>query len=207
MKKISKQPYRLWFDYLKTALANDMKVDEKYYKSWHLNSVRTQKFDQWFKNHQHLFQEYDSDMDIVSSKSNRSPDNVYVSIPKNYSVKRVQREIGALIGQQLNKSNATFKITSNRTLMIAPMDYMLWCWQYRQMPKYQVHGGLDMIHTQLQNKVANRQAKVKNKKKVKRRIVSGDENGAIMVSKNVRKAERILKNVCKGVFPGQYSIS
>ena len=68
MKKVSKQPYRLWFDYLKTALQFDMKVDKDFYKSWHLNQVRTQKFDQWFKNHQHLFQEYDSDMDIVSSK-------------------------------------------------------------------------------------------------------------------------------------------
>jgi len=30
---------------------------------------------------------------------------------------------------------------------------------------------------------------------------------AIVVANNIRKARNILENVCKGVFPGNYSIS
>lgn len=43
-----KQPFRVWFDYLKTCLNDETlskQVDRKFYKDWHLNSVKTQKFD------------------------------------------------------------------------------------------------------------------------------------------------------------------
>ena len=44
------QPYRIWYEYLQTAL-NDKdysnKINQKYYKDWHLNLVKKLKFNQW----------------------------------------------------------------------------------------------------------------------------------------------------------------
>ena len=31
-------------------------------------------------------------------------------------------------------------------------------------------------------------------------------NKAIIINRNIKKAKRILDNVCKGVFPGNYSL-
>ena len=140
---------------------------------------------------------------------------ILVQIPTNFNVRRVQTEIGEIVSEHLSQSNAKFSITSNRSLQIAPMDYMRWCWQYRQMPKFDksVYGGLVLIHEQIEIKQANRTKRrtftSKNKRVVKGGATSYEtiRNPAIMVSKNIRKADSILKNVCKGVFPGDYSIS
>ena len=72
MKKKSKQPYRLWFQYLQTCLNDEVlskKVNRDFYKSWHLNKVKTQKFDTWFKEHSHLFEEYDTDIKLYNRAS------------------------------------------------------------------------------------------------------------------------------------------
>ena len=58
IKKKSKQPYRLWFQYLQECLNNkeySKKINKDFYKLWHLNKVKTEKFDTWFKSHSHLF--------------------------------------------------------------------------------------------------------------------------------------------------------
>ena len=47
-----RQPYRIWFDYLKTCLNDESlskKVDREYYKSWNLSEIKNSKFDKWFK--------------------------------------------------------------------------------------------------------------------------------------------------------------
>ena len=45
-----RQPYRIWFDYLKTCLEfpNDFKVDKSKYTHWKLNLVSKYKFNQWW---------------------------------------------------------------------------------------------------------------------------------------------------------------
>jgi len=45
----------------------------------------------------------------------------------------------------------------------------------------------------------------------KRALSSGSSNKeskdkAILISRNIKKAKRILDNVCKGIFPGEYAI-
>ena len=51
------QPYRIWYEYLQTAL-NDKdysnKINQKYYKDWHLNLVKKLKFNQWYQTHKEL---------------------------------------------------------------------------------------------------------------------------------------------------------
>ena len=45
MKRKSKQPYRIWFEYLQTCLNHNelsKKVDREFYRSWNLNKVKTE---------------------------------------------------------------------------------------------------------------------------------------------------------------------
>ena len=63
-----------------------------------------------------------------------------------------------------------------------------------------------------QKKVAKRVEKfLKTGKGIRKRTLSGglsekvEKNKAILISRNIKKAQNILSNVCKGVFPGQYS--
>ena len=210
----SKQPYRLWYQYLQECLNNkdySKKVDRDFYRAWHLNSVKTQKFDTWFKDHSHLFEEYDSEIKVYSTKDKRTPNTILVEIPTNFNVHKIQKSIGEVVKGKLNKSNAKFAITANRSLQIAPFDYFLWCFQWRQMKKYQVRGGLDLIFYELDKRVSQRQNRYKKaiekyrktgKGKIKMRTVAGT---TVIISRNISKCKKILDNVCKGVFPGQYS--
>ena len=215
------QPIRLWYEYLKTALKNNMKVDRVIYRSWGLDEIKRSPhdkgFDKWFKTHKHLFADEDTKMKLVKGGSAKQSDTILLQIPTNYNVRKVQTEIGEIVSEHLSQSNAKFSITSNRSLQIAPMDYMRWCWQLRQMPKFDksVWGGLVKIHAQIEIKQTNRTKRrtwtSKNKRVVKGFAKDDSSrqirNPAIMVSKNIRKADSILKNVCKGVFPGDYSVS
>ena len=233
IKKISKQPYRLWFQYLQECLNNkeySKKINRDFYKSWHLNKVKTQKFDTWFKEHSHLFEEYESEIKLYNGK--RSPNTILVEIPTNYNVHKIQKSIGEVVKGRLNKSNANFAITANRSLQIAPFDYFLWCFQWKQMKKYQVRGGLELIWNELDKRVRQRQDRYKKaiekfrktgKGKIKmrtvfgeptdRKKVEGQDNRAsstvsgrtVIISRNISKCKKLLDNVCKGVFPGQYS--
>ena len=113
----SKQEYRLWYQYLQTCLNDKVlskKVDREFYRSWNLSSVKNDKFDTWFKTHSHLFQDYDSQIKIYDGK--KKTDTVIVEIPTNYSVRKVNEEIGKVLKGKLNQSNAKFSITKNRPL-------------------------------------------------------------------------------------------
>ena len=219
MKKKSKQPYRLWFEYLQTCLNHNelsKKVDREFYRSWNLNKVKTLKFDEWFKTHSHLFEEYDSNIKLFSS-GKRTPNTILVEIPTNYNVHKIQKEIGGIVSNKINKPNARFAITSNRSLQTAPLDYFHWCWKWRQMDKYsnKVNGALEMIWELLNKRVTARQLKYKkatSKGTIKRRGVMGGEKStsqkgatsgrSVIVHRNITKCNNILLNVCKGQFPG-----
>ena len=197
------QPIRLWYEYLKTALKYNMKVDRIFYRAWDLNEIKTSPndkgFDKWFKKHKHLFSDVETEIKLVKGGSARQPDTILVQIPTNFNVRRVTSEIGAVISEHLSQSNAKFSITSKRSLQIAPMDYMRWCWQYRQLKQFDnsVSGALKKIHQQIEIKQENR-SKRRTFTSKKKRVVKGGatsdktiRNPAIMVSKNIRKADRM----------------
>ena len=213
------QPYRIWYEYLQTAL-NDKsfsnKVDKKYYKDWHLNLVKKQKFNQWIKSHEHLFTQSDSS-EIKLFEGKRTPNTLLVEIPVSFNVQRIQRDIGKAVKGKVAKAQThqRFKIQTNRPLQTAPLDYFRWAYEYKQSGKLK----LEEIWTKVNQKQIDRQKKVakrvekflKTGKGIRKRTLSGglsekvEKNKAILISRNIKKAQNILSNVCKGVFPGQYS--
>jgi len=204
-----RQPYRIWFDYLKICLSDEslsQKVNRKFYKDWNLTSVKTQKFDTWYKTHEHLFTDTSTTMKI--SSGTKSSNSILLEIPVNYSITKVQREAGKVLGNKLNKRLSKFTITSNRALILPPLDYFLYAWKLRHSNK---EIKLAELWTKVQEHIQKRQGKVsklvKNNKLRSRALMSGDSNErkAILISRNINKAQKILENVCKGIFTGNYA--
>ena len=223
-----KQPYRIWFDYLKTCLNDEslsQKVDRKFYKDWNLTSVKTQKFDTWLKTHEHLFTDTSTTMKI--SNGTKSSNSILLEVPLNYSITKVQREVGKVLGNKLNKRLSKFAITSNRHLILPPLDYFLYAYKTkRDNPKNLT---LEDIWGKVNEHIKKRQNKFVGKISIKKLVEQGKlrqrkqqgwgrepqtgksgklirpKNKAIMISRNILKTQKILQNVCIGQFPGQYS--
>jgi len=206
-----RQPFRIWFDYLKTCLNNelDRKIDRKFYKDWHLSSVKNQKFDTWYKTHEHLFTDTSTLMKI--SNGTKSSNSILIEIPVNYSITKVQREVGKVLENKLNKRLSKFSITSNRPLILPPLDYFLYAWEIKHSNK---NYKLEEIWEKVNEHIKKRQSKVKKQvanKKLRSRFLMGTpkdkiaRNKSILISRNINKAQKILENVCKGIFTGNYS--
>ena len=210
-----RQPFRIWFDYLKICLNDESlskKIDRKFYKDWHLTSVKTQKFDTWYKTHEHLFTDTSTTMKI--SSGTKSSNSILLEVPLNYSITKVQREVGKVLENKLNKRLSKFSITSNRALILPPLDYFLYAYKTkRDNPKNLT---LEDIWGKVNEHIKKRQSKIKKqvaKRKLRGRFLMGESpydknarNKAIIINRNIKKAKRILDNVCKGVFPGNYSL-
>ena len=213
------QPYRIWYEYLQTAL-NDMeyanKVNTKYYKDWHLNLVKKLSFNKWIKTHEHLFTQTE-DTEIKLFEGKRTPNTILVEIPVSFNVQRIQKDIGKAVKGKVAKSQADkrFKIETNRPLQTAPLDYFRYAYEYKQSGKLKLEEIWDKVNqkvTTRQNKVEKRVEKyLKTGKGIRKRTFSGglatkvEKNKAVLISRNIKKAQNILSNVCKGIFPGNYS--
>ena len=207
------QPYRVWFDYLKTCLLDEKlkkKVDKEYYKSWNLSEIKNSTFNKWFKTHSGLFTSKGA-IKIVSKVSN--PQAITIEIPTNFKIKEIQREIPKLLKDKVNKSTSRFILTHQRkNIKTIALDSFLIAWKFRQKNKDK---RLEDIWELTNNKIDERQSKVKSllqKGKLRRRKLQGIGSGiksfknkSVIISRNILKASKILENVCKGNFPGEYS--
>ena len=240
------QPYRIWYQYLQTALKDKKfsnKVDKNYYKDWNLKLISSKytlkkrkkisgklekrfrkvdyPFDKWIEKHEHLFTQSDnSQIKLFGGK--RTPNTILVEIPVSFNVQRIQRDIGKAVKGNVAKAqiHQRFKIQTNRPLQTAPLDYFRWAYEYKQSGKLK----LEKIWEKVNQKIIDRQKKVakrverylKTGKGIRKRALSGaqlehsgftktDKNRAVLISRNIKKAQNILSNVCKGVFPGNYS--
>ena len=207
------QPYRVWFDYLKTCLLDEKlnkKIDKEYYKSWNLSEIKNSTFNKWFKTHSVLFTSKGT-IKIVSKVSN--PQAITIEIPTNFKIKEIQREIPKLLKDKVNKSTSRFILTHQRkNIKTIALDSFLIAWKFRQKNKDK---RLEDIWELTNNKIDERQSKVKTllqKGKLRRRKLQGIGSGiksfknkSVIISRNILKASKILENVCKGNFPGEYS--
>ena len=217
------QPYRVWFDYLKTCLLDEnlnKSIDREYYKSWNLSEVKNSKFDKWFKTHSSLFTSKGT-IKIVSKVSN--PQAITLEIPTNFKIKEIQREIPRILKDKVNKSTSRFVLTHQRKhIKTIALDSFLIAWKFKQKNKDKK---LEDIWELTNEEINKRQSKVKKllqKGKLRRRMLMGVgssnkefglksgkiqklQNKSVMISKNILKTSKILENVCNGSFPGEYS--
>ena len=207
------QPYRIWFEYLQTALNDSTlskKVSQSYYKEWHLNQVKTKTFNQWINTHERLFTNEEV-QEIKLFKGQRRPNTVAVEIPINFNVQRIQKEIGKAVKGLVAKqqANQRYKLHIKRPLQSAPLDWFHWAYQFKQQDKYTGYEIWGLVN----DKQEKRQVKVKkrsNARRLQRNLSTShakkiDRSKSILISRNINKATKILNNVCKGIFPGHYS--
>ena len=235
------QPYRIWFEYLQTAL-NDKnfsnKVNKNYYKDWNLKLISSKytlkkrkkvsgklekrfrkvdyPFDKWIEKHEHLFTQSDnSQIKLFGGK--RTPNTILVEIPISFNVQRIQKDIGKAVKGNVAKSQThqRFKIQTNRPLQTAPLDYFRWAYEFKQSGKLKLEEIWDKVNQKQIDRQKNVSKRVerylKTGKGIRKRALSSggftktDKNKAVLISRNIKKARNIFNNVCKGVFPGNYS--
>ena len=213
------QPYRIWYEYLQTALNDSTlskKVNQSYYKEWHLNQVKTKKFNEWIKTHERLFMNEEIQrIKLLGNK--RTPNTVAVEIPINFNVQRIQNEIGKAVKGLVAKQQASnrYKLHIKRPLQSFPLDAFHWSYLFGAQTKpdgTRKHSN-EGIWNLVNDKQEKRQVKVKkrsNARALQRNLPAGDDikanrQKAVLISRNINKAKKILNNVCKGMFPGDYS--
>ena len=227
------QPYRVWFEYLCVCLKHKelkKKIDRNFYKSWNLSQLKSGKFDKWFKTHSHLFEEKKREITLFNGK--RTPNTLLVEIPTNLTVEEVMKDIGKTIKGNIAKKHSKFA-TTNPKIKTQALDYFRYCWEFRQQKKYQGKGSNLLIHEAVHKKIKDRQSSPQMKGliakgKLKTRGLSGNfsqtdtddlslpkavtsdkqntkETTSILISRSINKADKILNNVCKGLFPGDYA--
>ena len=227
------QPYRVWYEYLCVCLEHkelSKKIDRQFYKSWDLSQLKSGKFDKWFKTHSHLFVE--KKREITLFKGKRTPNTLLVEIPTNLKVEEIMRDIGKIVKGNVNKKQNKFAPT-NQKIKTKALDYFRYCWEFRQKKEFQGKGSNILIHQAVHQHIKNRQSSKRMKTMIKnyklksrglsghfvltdtddkslKRIVTSDkqntkETTSILISRSINKADKILNNVCKGLFPGDYS--
>tara|TARA_B100000315_G_scaffold212753_1_gene210295 strand:+ start:327 stop:1256 length:930 start_codon:yes stop_codon:yes gene_type:complete len=98
--------YRMWFLFLKLGLEYEkkkikvkneyVKIDRRFYREWTVNSIPNRTFDNWWKDHRHLFvQEQIKEIKKIS-KGNKQ-DYFHIRIPKHRNQREVLKELGIFI--------------------------------------------------------------------------------------------------------------
>ena len=197
------QKYRLHFDYLKTCLdfPNDFKVDKSKYINWKLNLVSKYKFDKWWSLvGKSLFEkEIEQVKEVKTTKQSNSSTFVEIPLdtPTEYAIEKI-RDI--LQSKTSTKTNERLR----------PLNLQIY---------------LETFKLRKQNKKLLEVAKLLREKRLK--IIKTHKSRALMKEERTVKfldrrdmdyyviqriilrynlhAKKILQNVCKGIFPGQYS--
>ena len=197
------QKYRLHFDYLKTCLefSNDFKVDKSKYIHWKLNLVSKYKFDKWWSQvGKNLFEK-----EIEQVKEVRTPKqsntSTYIEVPNNtpteYAIEKIRDILQSKISTKTNER-------------LRPLELQIY---------------LETFKLRKQNKQLLQVAKLLREKRLK--IIKTHKSRALMKEERTVKfldrrdmdyyviqriilrynlhAKRILENVSKGIFPGNYS--
>ena len=197
------QKYRLHFDYLKTCLdfPNDFKVDKSKYINWKLNLVSKYKFEKWWSQvGKNLFEkEIEQVKEVRTPKQSKT--STYIEVPNNtpteYAIEKI-RDI--LQSKTSTKTNERLR----------PLELQIY---------------LETFKLRKQNKQLLQVAKLLREKRLK--IIKTHKSRALMKEERTVKfldrrymdyyviqriilrynlhAKRILENVSKGIFPGNYS--
>jgi hypothetical protein len=218
MSKISqrKQAIRLWFEFYKLALddpmyKNEIKKSREFYESW--GDIRSVKFDDWFKEKNHLFSDpYDVEI-LQTSTQPDNPELIYITAPRNWSATRIIKElrpklesaIGLPSESKKHKtiSKSQYRITSGKELKTTNINYALIL--YRDVY-------LKLGKPPKNEKLLSEVHKFYRSRKIKKDIPSpfGSDTGInIGLDSNLRtmrryiqKAELLIKNASLGDFPG-----
>jgi hypothetical protein len=223
------QIYRLHYSYLRMCLKYDKEftVDKSKYNDWNLDFIKNQKevttsFNIWWsKIGKHLFSKKTFNPKVITSNSiKRIPNSITIQISKNapteYNILKIREILGKekiknkeedtqrnhyvklqiyLDTWKLHKENFTLRETRRR--LVAKRKQILKRLGKRSaMDKWKTQDFLKFNPSKTEGRFGEKllEKDIPKIKNLERQIVRYRTN-----------AKRILQNVCKGEFPGQYS--
>jgi hypothetical protein len=214
--KYDKRVYRLWFEFLKRAYQDDsVSVDENFYGDW--GDVLNTKASDWWEEHwKDLFAEEESTAKILlGNEAPLTPHSakLYLEVPINKPLNNVLNEIKELIKpsfemvktgrKRIYPSTARFQVTQGAEIDIDSFRMMLRCYHIKTQG----------IRTKdIPNKVRERILKIQERQRREGRreatagIFASEDNESLnrSVQRYIQRANRIIKNVANGDFPGSY---
>jgi len=197
------QKYRLHYDYLKTCLEfpNDFKVDKLKYTHWKLDEVKKLKFNNWWKKTGgNLFsKELDQVKEVKNFKQSNSSSFVEIplDVPIEYAVEKIRKIL----------QEKQMKIKNNER--IRPLELQIYLESFLLKQK-----GLKLVQiaTELRKKKVrilktHKDKAQMNEDKVDKFLPTYMRYEVVnrIIWRYHTNAKKILLNVCKGEFPGNYS--
>ena len=197
------QKYRLHYDYLKTCLdfPNDFKVDKSKYIHWKLNLVSKLTFNQWWtKVGSDLFNKEIEQVKEVRT-ARQSNTSTFIEVPNDTPTEYAIEKIRDIL--QTKTSTKT-----NERLRPLELQIYLETFKLRKQNKQLLEVAKLLREKRLKiMKTHKSRALMKDTRTVKfldRQTMDYYVIQRIILRYNLH-AKRILENVSKGIFPGQYT--
>ena len=197
------QKYRLHYDYLKFCLENpnEFKVEKSKYTNWKLNLVSKYKFDKWWSQiGKNLFEkDIEQVKEVKTTKQSNS--STFVEIPLDTPTEYAIEKIRDILQTKTSK-------TTNERLRPLELQIYLETFKLRKQKKKLLEVAKLLREKRLKIMRTHKgRALMKDERTVKfldKRNMDYYVIQRIILRYNLH-AKRILENVSKGIFPGQYT--
>ncbi len=225
MNNSLKEKVRYWFEFLKLAhetsdsvVKNQLRDSAKFYSSW--GNYRQSKFNEWWKTHSSLFRD-SVVLSVPKSGDVVTDDAFYVRVPFTYAPTTVGRIVADMYDRELQKRESRSKKMRKvygGIFSLSREDYQVAQFHYYLVFVRDVYLPILLNDPKAKTgryieKSKEVFGKLKRKTTEKRRIpftsaVGRPEPTYDSYSRLVRRyrqmAEKLLRNVSSGVFPGDY---
>jgi len=215
-----KEAFRLWYEYLKIAqVSSNRKIKDAltihgpFYARWDMDNA--DRFDTWWKNHAHLFEEKLSIQKLENGAQPTDPNSLVLEIPLTEApsvlIKKVKSFIQTAFDEMERKSRkakksptASFRLTEGSEPKLDAVREMLSVYRDVYLKNSQLRGEklLEAAHKYYLGRKNKRWAKVPMA------LMYDTDGDKIRAMRNLRryiqKAELVVLNVARGQFPGAY---
>ena len=185
------QMYRMWFLFLRLGLdcednqipiidyVNNKKikvrVNKKFYKKWDLESIKHDKFDDWWKDKKNLFIETEP---MIVDEINGDDNHYYIKVDKRLKKEDVMRGVRNLI-KPTKSFTSEFVIQTQHKYLSTHMKYNIFIWKHLGYTRTQIIDLLSGSYKYYQVRIPK------------------DESS---IRRSLRSSERVVLRVSKGLF-------
>lgn len=212
--------YRLWFEYLRVALESTnpkvksaLVVSKPFYSPWEMHKAKS--WNSWWKEHGYLFEEKYFVRSIKAGEQPLDPEALIIEVPLTQSPTILTKKVKALIQEAFdlherqNKKNKStpstfYKLTEGAEPKYDAVREMLSVYRdvHLKNPKLRGEQLLDAVHRYYSSRKNKRWAKIPTA------LLYDSDGDKARAMRNLRryiqKAEKIVLNVARGQFPGDY---
>ena len=215
-----REAYRLWFEYLRVARNSSLasvqaalKQSALFYAPW--GDVTNVTFNTWWKDTGQLFEDKFVIRKLAAEEEPSDPNALIIEIPLNRSPTVLIKNVGALIqdavalqAQASKKSKkiptSAYRLTEGAEPKLLAVREMLTVYRDVYLKNRNLRGKplLNKIHAFYRGRKNKRWAKVPIP------LLPDPDGDTVRAQRNMRryidKAEKVMLNVAKGEFPGEY---